>query len=465
MPIKRWILSSINRVHGVAGRPDLAPREPSLDRLPPEAHATPPGPAHLGRYAPLVAAIHDELEHFVQAHLRLHLAIAERDRYLLTSIDVDCAEGTDAQDLLQRFVREFTPEQIKRFLARDVIASLPNAAAIDLAQFGGLNAARERASGIDAGEYADLLEQLRATSPGAAPRSFDVSLVGRWTDASGASAQRSTGSDTRTPLPAGRVERIEIAIEDAGGGRTVALEAIVPNRRYVIGKGDACDVVVTGAFASRRHCEIWRENGRWWASDAASTNGVRVESARAVLARSATRAPGPDVPIEIPPGARLVLSAHADGSAADYPRLLLRQGDALAASPTPLAPAVKAPKTPVTPLAARDPAPLELVATMATGIRTVPIRDSDLPLGVGRSRNQAVVVDWAHEGVSGQHVELLRRDAAGVEVRVHGDNGVSVEGVGHAQGETFQWRAGERMTLGRASGLEPECSLVLARRP
>ena len=100
-----------------------------------------PGPEHLGAYAPLIGAIRDELEHFVSSQLRLHLAIAERDRYLLTSIGVECVDGGDGADLLRRFIREFTPEQIKRFLARDVIAHLPNASAIDLSQFGGLNAA------------------------------------------------------------------------------------------------------------------------------------------------------------------------------------------------------------------------------------------------------------------------------------------------------------------------------------
>jgi pSer/pThr/pTyr-binding forkhead associated (FHA) protein len=294
------------------------------------------------------------------------------------------------------------------------------------------------------------------------PRSFDVSIVGRWTDASGSPVQRAAGDEMRTPLAGARVE---LAIEDADGDRRVALEPIVPNRRYAIGKGEGCDVVVNGAFASRRHCEIWRENGTWWAGDAGSTNGVRVESAQGVLGRAGAQARGSAAAIEVPPGARIVLSAYADGKAGDYPRVVLQQPDTRATLPTPLAPAAKAPKTPVTPLAARDAVSLALVATMASGERTVPLRDADLPFGVGRSRSQALVVDWAHEGVSGQHVELVGRDDAGVEVRVHGDNGVSVDGVAHAQGATFRWRAGERMTLGRASASEPVCSLVFARRP
>src|SRR4029077_12935031 len=96
--------------------------------------------AHLGPYAPLISAIRDELEHFATSELRLHLAIAERDRYVLTSIEVDCADDADGADLLRCFTEEFTPEQTKRFLARDVIGRLPNASAIDLTQFGGRNA-------------------------------------------------------------------------------------------------------------------------------------------------------------------------------------------------------------------------------------------------------------------------------------------------------------------------------------
>ena len=98
-----------------------------------------PRPEHLGAYAPLVAAIREELERFVASHVRMHLAIAERDRYLLTSIEVDCSDDDEARELLQRFMREFKPEQIKHYLMKEVIGRLPNASAIDLAHFAGLN--------------------------------------------------------------------------------------------------------------------------------------------------------------------------------------------------------------------------------------------------------------------------------------------------------------------------------------
>jgi hypothetical protein len=254
MPLKNWILQRMNRMNAVAGRPDLAYRaprsaaaglrEPSLRDGAASVDAALPGPAHLGAYAPLIGAIRDELQHFVSSQLRLHLAIAERDRYLLTSIDVECIDGSDGADLLARFAREFTPEQIKRFLARDVIAHLPNASAIDLSQFGGLNAAQEPArQSADEDAYAELLVQLRSSTPSESPRSFDVALVGRWTDSDPVAASRATGAAPRTPLAGSRVE---LDIEDANGHRHVALSAVVANRRYSIGKGDGCDIAVDG---------------------------------------------------------------------------------------------------------------------------------------------------------------------------------------------------------------------------
>ena len=74
--------------------------------------------------------------------LRLHLAIAEGDRYLLTSIDVRMKTQGSAAELLQRFTEEFKPEQIKQYLAKEIISGLPNANALDLSQFAGLDVVR-----------------------------------------------------------------------------------------------------------------------------------------------------------------------------------------------------------------------------------------------------------------------------------------------------------------------------------
>ena len=485
MALKTWILQKMNRI----GRPDLPQRisragtipasaelrEPSLRGFADTKEQAPPSLEHLGAYGPLVGAIRGELEHFVASELRLHLAIAERDRYMLTSIEVDCVDDADGADLLRRFTEEFTPEQTKRFLARDVIGRLPNASAIDLTQFGGLNATRLHGDGpIDDDAYAELRAQLRASTPGEASHAFDVTLLGRWieTEPGTAAAPGREGNSATAPHTPLAGSRLEIEIDDADGHRHLTLASVVPNRRYAIGKGEGCDIAVNGTFASRRHCEIWLDNDSWWAGDAGSTNGIRVETAHSVLGRAGVIAGGANAKtaIEIVPGARIVLSALARGEPGDYPRVLLNQVAPAPSSATPVSPAGKVPTTAITPIAVArqrewEPArQLTLTAAMASGTRTLTLGAKAMPVSVGRSRNQDLVVDWAHEGVSGHHIDLWNVDDTGAEVAVHGDNGVTVEGAVHPSGHRFRWRVNERMTLGRASGEEPECTLTLSGR-
>jgi pSer/pThr/pTyr-binding forkhead associated (FHA) protein len=476
MSLKSWFLHKVN---GLATRSDL-PRSPVLSghaiespavmrrdarrSNPVETAELPPAP-HLGAYAPLIGAIRDELEHFVASYLRLHLAIAERDRYLLTSIDVEQTESAppDTADLLRRFVREFKPEQIKRYLSKEVIGSLPNASAIDLSQFAGLNVERGEEANED-DDYNELLAELRTTKPSEGGHAYEVSLIGRWSEAGAVSPAALLRPETpRTPL-AGRA--VEIEIEDADGRRHIVLHSVVPGRRYAIGKGDGCDVAVNGLYASRRHCEIWFDRGAWWVTDAGSTNGIRVERGRSVLGSSSSGAGATREPavLEVTPGASIVLSADADGGPAHYPRITLGAGRE-GAGKTPAAAAALS-VTPSTPIvAARPPgAEFAIAVRMASGTSTVEVRAADLPLSIGRSRSQALVIDWAHESVSGRHVEITDIDEAGVNVVVHGDNGVTVAGIAYPLGSRFHWKAGESMTLGRRVGREAECSLTLSRR-
>jgi hypothetical protein len=473
MKLGRWLLGKMN---GLAARGDLprhAPVSPvligetietphALQRRGASEHAplAPDAATHLGPYAPLIHAIRDELEHFVASYLRLHLAIADRDRYVLTSIDVR-ALGPGDEELLQRFVREFKPEQVKHYLAKEVIGALPNASAIDLTQFAGLNADRDDEE--DDGGYSELLAELRSAKPETTARPFEVSLIGRWSElpANGAHARRGVPA---TPV-AGR--SVELAIEDANGSRHLTLPAVVPGRRYAIGKGDGCAIAVEGRYASRRHCEVWYDRGTWWVTDAGSTNGVRVERGGGVLGRSAG---GPNLSadaaaVEVTAGACIVLSSHGEGSAADYPRVALDVARDDAAV-TPVAPAATALATPSTPIAAAraETAALAISAQLASGVRNVDLRADALPFSIGRSRRRNLVIDWDHEGVSGHHLDITAIDDEGVTLVVHGDNGITIGGASHPPGTRLRWKPGEAMALGHVVGREPECRLVLTRR-
>ena len=253
------------------------------------------------------------------------------------------------------------------------------------------------------------------------------------------------------------------------------LHAVVPGRRYVIGKDEGADLRVDGTYASRRHAEIWLEGGGWRVADAGSTNGIRIVDERTGrTTRSSTPSASPgDAPIRIGEGMRVVLSARAEGPASDYPWIAL-QAAAAAASPTsttsalvtPIAAAATAaPKTPLTSVrAVRTPGPrFEVSVSDDGGERLLPIAAETLPFTIGRSRDQSLVVDRRHAGVSGRHVAIDAIDDDGVHGVVEGDNGVVVDGVGHDTGARFAWRSGQALLLGGALPGEPTCSLTLSR--
>jgi len=490
MSIKSWVLGRVQRMNGLVGRGDLPQRETNLEPAleAPRDGASRAGRAgvvhkadvalsdveHLGVYAALVAAIRDELEHFVASQVRLHLAIAERDRFVLTSIGVRCPDAADARPLLQQFMHEFKPEQVKRYLAREVIAGLPNAAAIDLSQFAGLfdaDAHDEADEAGEGGEYRELLAALRMPSAAAATRPYEVSVVGRWAEIDAArpvaAAQPHLGATPSTPL-AGR--RCEFDVEDGDGRRRVVLQGVVPGRRYVVGKGEGCDIRVNATYASRRHAEIWLDNGVWWVADAGSTNGLRVESAGAPPSRKGadtpvvTTAAALEQPTRLAEGARIVLSARAEGPASDYPWLAMRSPENAVARITPIAVAAS-PRTPLTAILPARPGDvvLSLNAVQGSGAHTLELRRGMLPVTVGRSRNQTLVVDRRHDGVSGHHLDIVEMDESGAEVVVHGDNGVLVNGVRHTVGTRLHWQAGETMVLGASLADHPTCTLTLVR--
>ena len=317
--------------------------------------------------------------------------------------------------------------------------------------------------------YGELLAELRSSEPQDARPPYQVSLKGRWSEldpqAAGAKDRSGRTPVLRTPL-AGR--SLDVEIDDANGARHVTLTSVVPGRRYVVGHGEGSDIVVNGKYASRRHCEIWLDKGAWWVTDSGSTNGIRVEAAGSVLGRSGANSGSSGTPtaIEVTPGARIILSGLARGEASHYPRLLLRTAGEIGAPATPMAPRVPAPTTPATPIVASRSrtSGMRLTVHMASGERDVELPAEPLPFRIGRSRSQALVIDWVHEDVSGHHVDIVELDEGGAKVVVHGDNGVCVAGVTHAQGSQFQWLPGQPMQLGRTVGQERECTLTLSRR-
>ncbi len=169
---------------------------------------------------------------------------------------------------------------------------------------------------------------------------------------------------------------------------------------------------------------------------------------------------------------RIVLSAQAEGAPADYPSISLRPvRPAAAGAPsstpaTPIAGATGAPKTPLTSVLALKPIPAHfaITAQQASGERSHPLASESLPVTIGRSRDQTVVIDRRYQGVSGQHVAIDAVDENGAHGVVHGDNGVVIDGVAFGPGARFDWQPGQTLVLGGSLPGEPTCSLLLARR-
>jgi hypothetical protein len=124
--------------------------------------------------------------------------------------------------------------------------------------------------------------------------------------------------------------------------------------------------------------------------------------------------------------------------------------------------AVATPVTPIAPPRRRDHA-WTITARMVSGSRSIDIDKDALPLRVGRSRDQALVVDWAHSDVSGHHLDIVSFDEGSATALVHGDNGVTVDGTLHRPGTEFRWHPGETLKLDQGTDRVAACELTLSR--
>ena len=129
---------------------------------------------------------------------------------------------------------------------------------------------------------------------------------------------------------------------------------------------------------------------------------------------------------------------------------------------SPIFPHRPAPEVPATPLTAVRGAVPDFVVRSPSGGALRP-RAGELPLAIGRSRSQALVIDRRHLGVSGRHLEIVALDAEGLSLQVHGDNGVLLDGRHHRAGSRLRWAPGQALVLGNAADEADACVLQLAR--
>jgi len=65
----------------------------------------------------------------------------------------------------------------------------------------------------------------------------------------------------------------------------LSLPERIPGERFVIGRSDSCDLVLTDVTVSRQHAELSRTTVGWLLSDLGSTNGTRVNGWRVAQMR------------------------------------------------------------------------------------------------------------------------------------------------------------------------------------
>ena len=373
-------------------------------------------------------------------------------------------------------MREFKPEQVKRYLAREVIAGLPNAAAIDLSQFAGLIDADARATRRD-DEYARAARRAARRARRRRPRApYEVSVVGRWTEvdaarpaapAAGARAQR-----RRADHAAGRPA---LRVRGRGRRRPAPRRAAVGGRRPPLhrsARARAATSRVNGTYTSRRHAEIWLEQRRLVGrptparptASASSRRPARVERCGGAggrraggtaieLPRCAHRAVGARRRAGRPTirGSRCGRRARAASRADADRRRRAGAEDAADADP-----------------ASRPRRAALLTLTGAAGDRRAHAgaarRRAAGDASAARATSTLVDRPRARGGVGPSPRHRRASTTAGAQVVVHGDNGVIVDGV-HASGRAraSAGRSAQAMVLGAPAGDEPACTLTLAR--
>ena len=204
---------------------------------------------------------------------------------------------------------------------------------------------------------------------------------------------------------------------------------------------------------------------RGGSADCGSTNGIRVESRTSVLGRAASASVGADAQ-----GARdragcphRALGARA-ASRAEYPRVLAAAVATATASTPPSARDAHDAGHADRGAATRRAPSSRSRRSMASGVQTRRLGHTTAAVPRRSLARQALVVDWAHEGVSGHHVDIVELDEDGARVDVHGDNGVTVDGVTHPPGRSSAGSrrdADARTRVARRAGMHAD---AVARR-
>lgn len=398
---------------------------PAEDEVSPPSGPVVPGPGpfpprEAGRFAPIRQAVERRLQDLVCREIPDHLQVARHDAMDLHYLEIEPSAA--GADLLQAFFEEFTPAARQEWV-RGLIGSIRQ---VRLDGFVGVFGTADLPDTGHLDRHAQILAQGAASD-------YRVHLYARWVREAVAPA------GPRPGCPA------LFDIRDAQG-RRMERRANYP---LTVGRGGACDVVVTGRFVSGEHFVLHSDGHKIWLEDR-SRNGTWIDGLKAPAGQR----------VELrKPGCRLKLGRE-QGEAGDSPEILLNMDDTVfdnTVQATPIAPSGATP-----------------VAVPATGgvLAVLAVRDAtgellkdvlDLPYAIGRGSGQNYVVPAANAGVSGEHLVIERLTAEGAEVfnKAAKKNGTAL--AGELQPERFFWPYGAEVQLAPRWSRELAVKLVLKR--
>jgi len=376
---------------------------------PPEADATQPPPAAAnGHYAPLYAAVQNELQRWAKEKIPEHRRLAKNDVLEPHCLEIEPA-APEGRALLDEFFDEFDTAA-RQELVRSLLGGN---AAVKLDCFADIY----RKADLPAADYLDpYLQRLNQDAP--AP--YSVRLLGRWT--------RAAAQPDPTPQPQAAVHGSPalLRVHDRRGPQPEIRRETYP---LLLGRSGA--VVADGRLASGSHCTLRYENGQAVLEDH-SRNGTWVDGAK--LHQQSQ-------PLAL--GLHRLKLGGVKGGPEECPEIEL---ELLPAVHTPVATPTPVAACPATPVVLEPAALLAVLASedaSGGGLRDV----LGLPFRIGRASGNDYATPAANAGVSGLHltIEAMTEDGAEVVNHAQAKNGTALDGA--LQGERFFWPFGQTLSL------------------
>lgn len=446
--------TTIEKILNFFRRPDLDPVQGV------EIANEGPADEKLGQFAPLVEALRSEFEILGDQKVGSHRTVSSEAVCRVSEIRVQPLSGI-ATTTLKEVLDTYDLPTIKEFLLRVILRNNPHAAYFEFKEFKGIKPVAAPAR-VDAKKRA-IRAALREIGLMAGSEHFIVLIKYKFVKS--APPLRPRGGQRRAADAGPFVANGQWIIEDADGTRNQTIEIRGRESPWRIGRGADCQIHTNATYASAHHANIWFEAGAWWYQDAGSTNGSRIVHSGQVTPLQPSAGHQWHAPVRLETNSTITLCADKQGAASDYARLTLA-GGADSVPSTPIAKAVGA--VPVSAISIPDEEGSQSssatpVLRLSIGEETVELEIDQMPVRIGRSPTNELVVPQSQANVSREHLVVHSITEAGMDIEVIGRSGVMLESTLHRKSERFNCSWGATLLLTRPRDGRPPCTLTLLR--